>query len=140
LFFFIFNIYKKINLDELLTTIYQLFRYQRNAARNNTLTFYIGLRRINGIKQWQSNVSCCFFIIKKLISIKKKVINYNGATFDINVSSVNNNNDDYCTIIQSSGGNPQSFGIYAHRCDDDSIRGYPLCRLIRMFNYFMRFY
>ncbi len=38
-------------------------------------------------------------------------------------------------MIQSDGGNPSSFGIYAYRCDDDSIRGYPLCRLTRMLKF-----
>ena len=66
--------------------------------------------------------------------MKKKVINYSEESFSINVSSVINNDDDYCTIIQSSSGNIPSFSISAHRCDDDSIRGYPLCRLIRMFS------
>jgi hypothetical protein len=56
IFLSFFNKIKK-NLDEILTTIYQLFRYQRNAAGNDTLMFYIGLKRINTIKQWQSNVS-----------------------------------------------------------------------------------
>jgi hypothetical protein len=51
-------------------------------------------------------------------------------SFTIDVNSVNND-DDYCTIIQSSAGNPSSFGIYGYRCDDASIRGYPLCRLKR---------
>ncbi len=60
------------------------------------------------------------------------MINYNDISFTIDVNSVNNNDDDYCTIIQSSNGNPSSFGIYAHRCDDGSIRGYPLCRLLRI--------
>lgn len=62
-----------------------------------------------------------------------KIINYNEELFSINVNSVVNNDDDYCTIIQSRGENPQSFSIYAHRCDDDNIRGYPLCRLNRLF-------
>jgi hypothetical protein len=70
-------------------------------------------------------------------SFKLKVINYNEATFPINVSSVTND-DNYCTIIQSSGANPQSFGIYSYRCDDDSVRGYPLCRLLRMLKYFIK--
>ncbi|CAF4782816.1 unnamed protein product, partial [Rotaria sp. Silwood2] len=41
--------------DAILTTIHQLFRYQRNAAGNDTLTFFIGLKRINLIQQWESN-------------------------------------------------------------------------------------
>ena len=69
-----------------------------------------------------------------LKSEKKKIIDLNEASFQINVNSVND--DDYCTIIQSSGGNTQSYGIYAHRCDDASIRGYPLCRLL-FFIYFL---
>ncbi|CAF3465422.1 unnamed protein product [Rotaria sp. Silwood1] len=96
----------------ILTTIHQLFRYQRNTAGNDTLTFFIGLKRINRLQQWESNVR-----------------NVNEERFDINVNSLNND-DDYCTIIQSSGGNPQSFGIYSHRCDNQYISGYPLCRII----------
>ena len=70
---------------------------------------------------------------------QKKVINSNDI-FPIDVNSVNNNNEDYCTIIQSSGGNPSSFGIYAHRCDDGSIKGYPLCRLLRnIYFYFIEY-
>ncbi|CAF2040937.1 unnamed protein product [Rotaria magnacalcarata] len=98
--------------NTLRTTIHRLFRNQRDSTGNNTLTFYIGLKRINRIQFWESNIT-----------------NPNDQSFEIKVNSVNND-DDYCTIIQSSGGNPQTFGIYSHKCDDRSIRGYPLCRLI----------
>ncbi len=35
---------------------------------NDTLTFYIGLIRINQIKQWQSNVNqkICFVLLNKI--------------------------------------------------------------------------
>ncbi len=81
-----------------------------------------------------------FFHKKNFKSEKQKMINLNEELFKINVNSVNNNNDDYCTIIQSNGGNSQSYQIYAHRCDDTSIRGYPLCRLIRMFTFLFFIY
>ncbi|CAF4100035.1 unnamed protein product, partial [Adineta steineri] len=98
--------------NEILPTIYQLFRYERNSIGNNTLSFYIGLTRINQIKQWQSNI-----------------INYNENIFQINVTSFNNSQDDYCTIIQTSPANPQLFTIYAQQCNDINTIAYPLCRL-----------
>ena len=45
-------------LEILSTTIYDLFHYQRDIVnRNNTLTFFIGFKQINRVKQWESNVS-----------------------------------------------------------------------------------
>lgn len=119
---------------EILTTIHKLFRYQRNLVRNDTLTFYIGLKKLNKIQQWESNVSC-FSLNLCLIPFEiifKKILDLNDESIDINVNSMNNTDDDYCTIIQSFGENPQSFGLYTHKCDDKYIRGYPLCRLMRM--------
>ncbi|CAF1215178.1 unnamed protein product [Adineta ricciae] len=97
--------------NEISTVISQLFRYQRNLQGNDTLSFYIGLRRISQIKQWQSNI-----------------INYNEISISINTNSVNPN-EDYCTIIQASSATFQSYGIYAYRCNDTTINAYPLCRL-----------
>ncbi|CAF0846728.1 unnamed protein product [Rotaria sordida] len=95
----------------LATTIHDLFHFQRSSANNNTLTFFIGLKQINRIKQWESNV-----------------ISYNKS-LETNFTSIINE-EDYCTIIQSNGSNIQSIRIYDHKCDDISIRGYPLCRLL----------
>ncbi|CAF5216517.1 unnamed protein product, partial [Rotaria magnacalcarata] len=39
----------------LLTTIHQLFHFQRTSLNNNTLSFFIGLKQINRIKRWESN-------------------------------------------------------------------------------------
>ena len=45
-------------LEYLRTTIHQLFRFQRNLNSNDNLTFFLGFKRIDGIQQWESNVSC----------------------------------------------------------------------------------
>ena len=44
-------------VEYLRTTIHQLFRFQRNLNSNDNLTFFLGFKRINGIQQWESNVS-----------------------------------------------------------------------------------
>ncbi|CAF1112160.1 unnamed protein product [Adineta steineri] len=107
------NLTEQTILQEILsTTIYELFHYQIDSNGNNLLTFYIGLKQINQIKQWESNV-----------------ISYNQS-FEINITSVINEDDDYCTVIQSNGSNLQSIKIYNHRCNDTSIYAYPLCRLL----------
>ena len=48
-------------LDEMFDTIEKLFHYQIDQRGNDTLTFYIGLKRINQIKQWQDNVNLLSF-------------------------------------------------------------------------------
>ncbi|CAF2093138.1 unnamed protein product [Rotaria magnacalcarata] len=92
----------------LLTTIHQLFHFQRTSLNNNTLSFFIGLKQINRIKRWESNA-----------------ISYNES-LGINLI----NDEDYCTIIQSDGSNAQSLRILDHKCDDTTIYGYTLCRLL----------
>ncbi|UJR29534.1 hypothetical protein I4U23_010751 [Adineta vaga] len=94
--------------NELLTTIFQLFHKQRDQQNNATLSFYIGLKRISKVKQWESNI-----------------INFNEITNTINTNGIIID-EDYCTIIQSTNG---MFGIYAYRCNDANIQAFPLCRL-----------
>lgn len=43
-------------IEILSSTIHDLFRFQRNLMNNDTLIFFIGLKQINQIKQWESNV------------------------------------------------------------------------------------
>ncbi|UJR20328.1 hypothetical protein I4U23_023459 [Adineta vaga] len=106
------NSTEQMILQEILTTtIYELFRYQRRISNSDLLTFFIGLKQINRIKQWESNI-----------------ISYN-QTLQVNLSSITTD-EDYCTVIQSNGINIQSISILSHRCNDTSIRGYPLCRLL----------
>jgi hypothetical protein len=43
--------------------------------------------------------------------------------------------EDFCTVIQSNGPNLQLINIYSQNCNDTSTSGYPLCRLLRKFNW-----
>lgn len=61
------------------------------------------------------------------------MIKYNSSSFDINVDSTTN--EDYCTSIETSLRSVARFRVRSHRCDDNTIRAYPLCRLIRMFHF-----
>ncbi|CAF1452722.1 unnamed protein product, partial [Adineta ricciae] len=99
----------------LTTTIYDLFRYQRRIMGSNLLTFFIGLKQINQIKQWESNA-----------------IPFNQS-LQLNLSSITIDGD-YCTVIQSNGVDPQSIQILSVRCNDTTIMGYPLCRLLPSIN------
>lgn len=49
-------------VDEMIETISKLFRYQIDERRNDTLNFYVGLKRIKSIKQWEDNVISLFFL------------------------------------------------------------------------------
>ena len=48
-------------------TIEKFFHYQIDQRGNDTLTFYIGLKRINQAKQWEGNVSPFVFSLEMTI-------------------------------------------------------------------------
>jgi hypothetical protein len=43
-------------VEFLLSTTHQLFRYERNQRADDRLTFFIGLKQTNGVRQWESTV------------------------------------------------------------------------------------
>lgn len=72
-----------------------------------------------------------FSLLNQIFFSFKKIINFDETINSLKVNVTLNENEDYCTIIQSSSSNRQLFQIVTHKCDSNTNNSYPLCRLKR---------
>lgn len=95
------------SLGNLLSSKYfQIFSGQRKFFGNDTLTFHIGLKQLNGIEQFESNS----------IALSSNFVNIS---------------EDFCTIIHLNSSTTDSIRLSLIDCYQSNVKSYPLCRLDR---------